>query len=72
MGKRGPSTCTEYALYKGDEFIDIGTAKQLSAEYGYTESTIRYYSCASYMRQERSKRPDATICVALGKEGDYE
>lgn len=72
MGIRGPSACTEYALYKGDEFIDIGTAEKLSREYGYTKGTIRYYSSPSYMRKERSKRPDAIVCVNLGKEGQYD
>jgi hypothetical protein len=72
MGKRGPSARSEYALYKGDEFIDIGTAEKLSAKYGFTPGTIRFYASASYMREERSKRPNAVVCVNLGKEGRYE
>ena len=34
----------EYAMYQGDDFIDIGTAKELAPRLGVKESTIRWYS----------------------------
>lgn len=34
----------EYALYKGDTFIDIGTAEYLSSKYNIDKNYI-YYRC---------------------------
>lgn len=36
-----------YALYHGDEFIDIGTAKEISKRNGITPEQVRYYSYPS-------------------------
>lgn len=33
----------DYALYKGDEFMDLGTIKYLSKKYHIAEKTLRYY-----------------------------
>ena len=33
----------DYALYKGDEFLDLGTIKYLSKKYHIAEKTLRYY-----------------------------
>ena len=37
----------EYAVYKGDDFIDMGTAKELAERLGVKESTIRWYNSPS-------------------------
>ena len=58
----------EYALYKGDTFIDLGTTKYLSEKYEIKEQTIRKYSCASY--RTRSKEP--LICIRLEDDEDVE
>lgn len=40
-----------YALYKGDEFIMIGTQKELADYLGVKENTIYFYSTPTYMRR---------------------
>lgn len=37
----------EYALYKGDEIIGIGTAKELAEKLGIKPETIRWYATPS-------------------------
>ena len=41
----------EYALYKGDEFIAIGTIKELAKMQGVKEETIRYYTSKVYRKR---------------------
>lgn len=43
----------EYALYKGDEFIDLGTVDHLAKRLNVKENTIRFYSYPTY--QKRTK-----------------
>lgn len=38
---------TEYAMYKGDKFIDIDTIHNLSEKYHKTESELKYLSYPS-------------------------
>lgn len=42
-----------YALYKGDEFIDIGTTKELAEKIGVSETSIRFYSTPTYVKRNR-------------------
>ena len=41
----------EYALYKGDQFIDLGTRKYLAELLGVTEQTIYFYSTPTYKKR---------------------
>lgn len=41
----------EYALYKGDEFIDLGTIEELAERMGVTPKTIRYYQTPNYKKK---------------------
>ena len=45
----------EYAVYKGDELLVIGTLKECAEKLNVTESTIFYYQFESY--QKRAKNP---------------
>ena len=38
----------EFALYKGDRIIAIGTAEELARRQGVTAETIRYYSTPAH------------------------
>lgn len=40
-----------YALYKGDTFLDIGTARDLAIKYNVDPKTIKYYSTKSYIKK---------------------
>lgn len=41
----------EYALYKGDEFIDLGTIEELAERMGVAPNTIRYYQTTIYKKR---------------------
>lgn len=53
----------EFALYKGDRFIAIGTAEDLARSQGVTADTIRYYSTPAHLR--RAEGTNRFIAVRL-------
>lgn len=52
--KRGDKS--EYALYKGDTFIDLGTAEELAEKHNFKLRTIYYMTEPSYRKRMRKKR----------------
>lgn len=42
----------EYAIYKGDEFITIGTAKECAKELGVKSETIRWLSTPAAKKRQ--------------------
>lgn len=48
----------EYALYKGEELIAMGTKKEIAEQLGISPSTVGYYSTPVYARRttERGRR----------------
>lgn len=38
----------EYALYKGDTFVDVGTLEELAKKRGVAVNTIRYFGTPAY------------------------
>lgn len=52
----------EYALYKGDEFIDIGTKDYLAKKINVTRKTITFYSSPAHLRRVKG---NAWIVVKL-------
>lgn len=59
---------SEYYLYHGDDVVGYGTAKQLAAEFGVKEGTIRYYSAPVTAR--RRQNGCGYIAVNVGKADD--
>ena len=53
MGKRDKII---YALYKGDEFIDLGTKKELANKYNIKEHTIVFYASPAYKRRIKDSK----------------
>lgn len=45
----------EYALYKGDQIIAVGTANQIAEEIGVKPETVYYYKSPSYQRRVSGK-----------------
>ena len=43
-----------YALYRGDEFITVGTVKELAEFMGVKEASIRFWSYPSYLNRIKS------------------
>lgn len=48
--KRKPDL-RDYALYKGDEFIDLGTKEYLASVLGVDKRTIDFYSYPVYQKR---------------------
>jgi hypothetical protein len=45
-----------YALYKGDEFIDLGTIEELAKKEGIKPKTMSYFSKPAYKRKFKDDR----------------
>lgn len=45
---------TLYALYRGDEFIDIGTRYELAEMIGVTPQTISFYASPTYQKRTKN------------------
>lgn len=58
-----------YALYKGDDFVDIGTSKELAKIIGVKMNTIWFY--ASEKWKERSKC-ESWVLVEIKEDEDDE
>ena len=56
-----------YALYKGDEFIDLGTLEELAKKEGVKKHTILYYQTQAYKRKAKE---DKNRRVLIKIEGD--
>lgn len=46
----------EYALYKGDKFIDIGTADELAKKRNVSKRMIYYLSTPTYKRKLKKRK----------------
>ena len=56
----------EYALYKGEEILAMGTAQEIGKELGVSEQTIYHYGTPVY--KERTKGKNGRRLVKI--EGD--
>ena len=45
-----------YGLYKGDEFLDVGTAEELANKLGVKKTTIQYYATPSCKRKVKNTK----------------
>ena len=48
----------EYALYKGEELLAMGTKREIAEQLGVSASTVGYYGTPVYVRRttERGRR----------------
>lgn len=42
----------EYALYKGDDLLAVGTAKEIADQVGVTEKTVIHYGTPTYKSEQ--------------------
>lgn len=64
-----------FALYKGEEFIDIGTAKEIAKRRGVTPEFIKYLSTPANLkridtRKNKNRISNAMICVKIEEEDE--
>ncbi len=56
----------EYALYKGDDILAIGTVEEIAKEMGIKPATVRYYNSQAYRRRlEKQKRTENSVRIAV-------
>lgn len=57
----------EYALYKGEDLLCIGTIKEIAEKFNVQQGTIKYYLTNAYKRKlsKRKKIKNARELVAL-------
>ena len=60
----------EYALYKGDELLGIGTLEELAEKRGVQKETIYYYSMPAYQRKGNVKKPTGKRMIAFKLDGE--
>ena len=66
----GKHQTREYALYKGENFIDIGKVGELSKRYGISINTL--YWCAACNRWKNRSHKGGIIVVPLEDDEDDE
>lgn len=58
----------EYALYKGDEIIGIGTVKELAKITNVKEKTIRFYLNPSYKKRAMTNKGNHRVLIKIGED----
>lgn len=60
----------EYALYKGEELLSIGTIEEIAQEVGSTVENIKYYNTNAYKRKisKRKRGRNHRVLVELESE----
>ena len=54
-----------YAVYKGDEFIYMGTKKECSEHLGVKRNTIAFYSSPTYQKRAKTEDNDRMIVIRV-------
>ena len=57
----------EYALYKGDEFIDLGTIEEIAKRLKVAPKTVRYFSTPAYKRKGKNDK-NRKVLIKIGSD----
>lgn len=61
----------EYALYKGEKILSIGTIKEIAKELNVLPETIHFYQTPTYMKRLKNRKTkNARVLVCLGNDLD--
>lgn len=62
----------EYALYKGEDILSIGTVREIAEEQGVLIDTIKYYKTQAYQNKiaKRKRTKNTRILVLLQEDED--
>lgn len=55
----------EYALYKGDELLVIGTVNEIAEEMGIAVSTVYFYKSKEYQSRSKKEYSNRRVLVSL-------
>lgn len=53
----------EFALYKGDELLAIGTAEELADQMKVSKQTILFYGHPSYRKRTKDNKARRLVCL---------
>lgn len=56
---------TEYALYKGENLLAIGTERQLARELGVKIETIKFYRSPAYAKRLAKRKKRGENCRVI-------
>lgn len=62
----------QYAMYKGDEFVDVGTAKELAKKHNLAIQTFYWYATCTRYNSKEHKRGYVVFPLDDELKGDYE
>lgn len=63
----------DYAVYRGEEFVDIGTAKELAKRLNTTPRTIQWYAgCKRYKNQTHNRGGYTIVAIEEDEEDELE
>lgn len=55
------TTEKEYAVYKGEQFLCIGTAEECAEELGVKPETIKFYTFPTYQRRLAKRKRTSSV-----------
>lgn len=53
----------EYALYKGEECLAIGTINELSEKFNVKKKTLLFYQTPAHKKRERKGKLRVLVCL---------
>ena len=62
----------EYALYKGEDLIAMGTASEIAKETGVKRTTIYHYKTPAYQRRAEKRKNSKSVRVLVELDDDGE
>ena len=60
----------EYAVYKGEEILGIGTAKELAEKLNVKPKTVQFWSTPANHKRNQTSTANRKIAIVLEKEDD--
>jgi hypothetical protein len=60
----------EYAVYKGDKLLEIGTRKELAKKFNVTVDTVQFWGTPANKRRAVTKKGESQRKVAIKIEED--
>lgn len=67
--RKDRSKMRQYALYKGDRFVDLGTADYLAGVMGIKSQTVRFLATPTYAKR---RTEGCAIVIRIDDEEDNE
>lgn len=62
-GAAGMRDMSQYALYKGEQFITAGTLDEISAETGLTRQTLQFYGREIYKTRHEGNNKKILVSI---------